>query len=44
MEYPCLECDDVYPKDDLTDGLCADCRANFEELDLEDKLEKALGW
>lgn len=44
MEETCIDCGEDYPMGELTDNLCADCRADFDALDLEDRFEKALGW
>jgi len=34
---PCLECGNLFPADELIDGLCPDCRELMEtEMDWED--------
>lgn len=38
----CLDCGEDYPMGELTHGLCADCHADFDSLDAEDQLEKAM--
>lgn len=38
-ENECWGCGDPNDGEDCQDGLCADCRADFDESDLEDQLE-----
>jgi len=38
----CIDCEDAYPANELTGGMCADCYADFSGMDLEDQLEELL--
>lgn len=42
MEDMCVECHEDYPMGELRDGMCQDCRSNFDGLDLEEQLDKML--
>ena len=38
----CEVCDADCHEDDLRDGMCDGCRSDFDDADLEDRLEMAL--
>lgn len=35
---PCRECTEFYAFEDLKDGFCPNCHADYDSLDLEDKM------
>ena len=41
MNTYCVECSEPFNAEELKDGMCEDCRADFDALDLEDRLERA---
>lgn len=41
MNTYCVECSEPFNAEDTKDGMCEDCYADFEALDLEDQLERA---
>ena len=38
----CEDCGEDYPMGELAFGLCADCKSNFDDMDAEDALERAM--
>jgi len=41
MNTYCIECSEPFNAEELKDGMCEDCRADFDALDLEDRFERA---
>ncbi len=44
MAVPCKECKEHYEKEEMHFGLCEDCYSDFQSMDLEDRLEKAIAY
>lgn len=42
MMDTCLDCGEDYPMGEMPHGLCPDCQDDFDHLDAEDALERAL--
>lgn len=42
MGQPCKKCRERYDLESMPHGLCEDCQAEFDALDLEDRLDWAL--